>query len=74
MGKIRSEPFRWPDRDSRVVALHEIIPNLNSIFFFLSYSGGLLFDDNVNFLVLCCLKFIEKYPTGLARREEIKIY
>ena len=33
MGKIRSEPLRWPDRDSRAVALHELIPNLNSLFF-----------------------------------------
>ena len=34
MGKIRSEPLRWPDRDSRVLALHELMPNLNAIFFY----------------------------------------
>ena len=34
LGKIRSEPLRWPDRDSRAEALHELMPNLNSIFFF----------------------------------------
>ena len=70
MGKIRSEPLRWPDQDSRVLALHELIPNLNYNFFLYFYSGGLFLFNNV--LVLRGLKFIEKYPTGLARRKEYK--
>ena len=74
MGKIRSEPLRWPDRDSRVLALHELIPNLNSIFLFIIQWW--FFAEHVFDFLLCGfgLKFIEKYPTGLARRKEDKIY